>query len=330
MNLGYRIGSLFSGIGGLDMGLEAAGLGRVVWHAEKSSFCRQVLARRWPEALTFEDVNHVVAVAPPVDILCGGFPCQDISTANQKGAGIHGSRSGLFFVFADAIRDLRPRYVVMENVSNLRNRGLDVVLGTLAEIGYDAEWATFPASAVGARHKRDRVFIVAYAYSKRERESRYALPAFSDRRTTRNHTPERGTPCRDRRGLRDAVSPRSQIGQGVFSHLESQLATVKRAGLRVGGRFERAFIPESVMGRASNGIPARLDRDTKRRLRTLTEPWERGIPRLKGAHPYRQERLTALGNAVVPAAGEVVGRCVVLFELRRRLDAVRLANGCYP
>jgi site-specific DNA-cytosine methylase len=99
---------------------------------------------------------------PYVDVLCGGFPCQDISLAGA-GAGIdEGTRSGLWYEFARLIRDIRPRYVVVENVSALLARGLDIVLGDLAACGYDAEWDCIPASAVGAPHRRDRVWIVAY------------------------------------------------------------------------------------------------------------------------------------------------------------------------
>src|SRR5208282_3242190 len=95
-------------------------------------------------------------------ILCGGFPCQDISNAGKR-AGIDGERSGLWSEFARLIGELRPRYAIMENVAALLGRGLERVLGDLASIGYDAEWHCIPASAVGAPHRRDRVWIVAYA-----------------------------------------------------------------------------------------------------------------------------------------------------------------------
>lgn len=159
------IGSLFSGVGGLELGLERAGLGPVLWQAEADSFCRGVLAEHWPDAERFIDVRHVKAGRVRVpDIVCGGFPCQDISLAGT-GAGLQGKRSGLWGEFARVISELRPRFVVVENVSALRRRGLGEVLGHLASCGYDATWDCIPASAVGAPHRRDRLFVVAWLVS---------------------------------------------------------------------------------------------------------------------------------------------------------------------
>lgn len=136
---------------------------RVVWQVEKDEYCRRVLAKHWPEVERFEDVKDVGAHnLKPVDLICGGFPCQDISYAG-KGAGLSGERSGLWYEFARIVREMEPRIVVVENVAALLTRGLDQVLGTLASIGYDAEWDCVSASDVGAPHQRERVFIVAHA-----------------------------------------------------------------------------------------------------------------------------------------------------------------------
>lgn len=129
---------------------------------EQNEYCRRVLAKHWPGALRFEDVRDVGAHnLPRVDVVCGGFPCQDISNAGKR-AGIEGERSGLWSEYARIIRELRPQYVVVENVAALRIRGLDVVLGDLANLGYDAEWSVLSACAVGAPHTRERLFILAY------------------------------------------------------------------------------------------------------------------------------------------------------------------------
>lgn len=158
----FSIGSLFSGIGGLELGLEWAGVGHTVWQVEREPFCRAVLAKHWPDAERFDDVTTVGAHnLAPVEVICGGFPCQDISYAG-RGAGLAGERSGLWYEYARIVRELRPRFVVVENVSALLTRGLDAVLGTLASLGYDAEWSCVRASDVGARHRRERVFIVAW------------------------------------------------------------------------------------------------------------------------------------------------------------------------
>jgi DNA (cytosine-5)-methyltransferase 1 len=157
-------GSLFAGIGGFDLGFERAGM-TCSWQVEINEFCRRVLAKHWPDVRRHDDVKTF----PPtdaeewrVDTICGGFPCQDISLAG-KGAGIaEGTRSGLWSDYVRIVRVLRPRYVVVENVSALLIRGMGRVLGDLAACGYDAEWDCFPAAAFGAPHRRDRVFLVAY------------------------------------------------------------------------------------------------------------------------------------------------------------------------
>lgn len=161
--MSLTIGSLFSGIGGLELGLERAGLGPVVWQVEKDPYCRAVLAKHWPVATRYEDVKDVGrANLAPVDVICGGFPCQDISGAGRRAGVVPGTRSGLWFEYARIVGELRPRYIVVENVSALLVRGIDVVLGCLAELGYDAEWSSLTACAVGAPHARERVFLVAY------------------------------------------------------------------------------------------------------------------------------------------------------------------------
>lgn len=145
------------------MGLERAGM-VCKWQVEIDGFCTRVLEKHWPDVTRWDDV----ATFPPdnstdwnVDVIAGGFPCQDISSGGQK-AGINGERSGLWFEFARIIRAIRPDIVVVENVGDLAVRGLGCVLGELATCGLDAEWQVLPASAFGAPHQRERLFIVAY------------------------------------------------------------------------------------------------------------------------------------------------------------------------
>jgi len=154
-------GSLFSGIGGIDLGFEWAGID-TLWQVEIDPYCRNLLEMRFPNAARYEDVNKVGSHnLQPVDIISGGFPCQDISYAG-KGAGIDGSRSGLWSQLHRVIGELRPRFALIENVPALLKRGLDRVLSDLADIGYDAEWQVISAKDVGAPHLRKRVWIVAY------------------------------------------------------------------------------------------------------------------------------------------------------------------------
>ncbi len=155
-----RVGSLFSGIGGFDLAAEWIGWS-TAWFSEIDPFACAVLAHHWPDVPNLGDITAVdFTTVEPIDVLVGGFPCQDISNAGKR-EGITGARSSLWKEYARAIRELRPRYVVVENVAALKSRGLDVVLGDLADLGYDAEWCVFGADDVGAPHQRHRIWIVA-------------------------------------------------------------------------------------------------------------------------------------------------------------------------
>jgi len=162
----YRVLSLFAGIGGFDLGLERTGGFKTVAFCEIDPFCRRVLAKHWPEVPCYDDVRRLSAETlrhdgNEPDCIVGGFPCQDISLAGS-GEGLGGERSGLWAEFARLIGEIRPKLVIVENVAALLSRGLGDVLGDLASLGYDAEWHCIPASYVGARQLRDRVWIVAY------------------------------------------------------------------------------------------------------------------------------------------------------------------------
>lgn len=164
MSGGLTVGSLFAGVGGLELGLEWAfdGQARTVWQVEQNPYALSILARHWPDAARHPDVRAVGRHnLGAVDILCGGFPCQDISVAGN-GAGLAGERSGLWFEYARLVRELGPRVVIVENVAALVGRGLDVVLGELAAGGYDALWLPLRAADVGAPHRRERLFVVAW------------------------------------------------------------------------------------------------------------------------------------------------------------------------
>ena len=158
------IGSLFSGIGGLELGLER-GLrnAKVAWQVEISSFCLQVLEKHWPHVQRFQDVRSVgKANLPPVDILCGGFPCQDVSAAGKR-AGLSGAKSGLWFEYWRIVDELRPRFVVVENVTSGKKLWLPTVKEDLRSLGYGARAFALSASEVGAPHQRKRIFVVADA-----------------------------------------------------------------------------------------------------------------------------------------------------------------------
>jgi DNA (cytosine-5)-methyltransferase 1 len=235
------VGSLFAGIGGFDLGFERAGYD-IRWQVEINAYCRAVLRKHWPDARRYGDVRRVGAHnLEAVDVICGGFPCQDISVAGA-GAGLEGARSGLWSEYRRVIRELRPRYVVVENVSALLGRGLGTVLGDLAACGYDAEWDCIPASAVGAPHRRDRVWIVAYANG----------PGLQGRHSAI---------------LRERASERAIGPSGAFvadaDHKSKSRGTFDdgaRIGLQAFTRAHEWWRTEPDVGRVAHGVPARVDR----------------------------------------------------------------------
>jgi len=157
------IGSLFSGIGGLELGLEWAGLGPVIWQVECDKYALKVLEKHWPEVERFTDVKEAGKHnLKQVDLICGGFPCQDLSVAGKRAGLENGKQSSLWFEMHRIIGELRPRYALIENVPGIYVSGLNRVLSDLAKIGYNAEWTHLSAKEVGAPHLRNRVFIIAY------------------------------------------------------------------------------------------------------------------------------------------------------------------------
>lgn len=160
-----RLLDLFSGIGGFSLGLERAGFETAAF-CEIDPFCRRVLARHWPKVHQYDDVQaltaeRLAADGLAVDVICGGFPCQDLSNGGRR-AGLSGKRSGLWREFARLIEEVRPQAVIIENVTALRRRGLDQVLRFFAEIRYDAEWHCVPGAAIGSPDIRDRLWVIAY------------------------------------------------------------------------------------------------------------------------------------------------------------------------
>jgi DNA (cytosine-5)-methyltransferase 1 len=235
-----NVGSLFSGIGGIELGFEKAGF-TTSWFVENNLFCQAVLRKRFPQAIIYGEIEDLdFETVPGVNILSFGFPCQDISVAG-KGVGITGSRSSLWKYGCEAIRILRPRFALIENVSALINRGLYVVLSDLAKIGYDAEWHCISASAVGASHQRDRIFIIAYPNQRQRKDE----------------------PIQTGRNFAEAPAIDSNTDSERLSKQFQQEEEQSRV------RFDRALMSssfckidtsEAFILRGNDGIPNRLDR----------------------------------------------------------------------
>lgn len=163
------VGSLFSGVGGIELGLERCGVGPVLWQCEREPFARAVLADRWPGIPIYRDVRDIDARAARPDLITGGFPCQDVSVAGA-GAGLEGERSGLWWQFRRVVRTLRPPLVFVENVYRGWQRWLPVVRRSLWRCGYTCLPLRVSAADVGAPHERARIFVLAYAHGGQLRE----------------------------------------------------------------------------------------------------------------------------------------------------------------
>jgi DNA (cytosine-5)-methyltransferase 1 len=249
----------------------------VRWQVEIDPWARQVLAKHWPNVERHDDIKTWPKPdTERVDCICGGFPCQDISTAG-KGAGLAGARSGLFFEAMRVVRDLEPRYVLLENVAALLVRGMDAVLGELAQVGMDAVWHCVTASSVGAPHRRDRVFIIGYRPD--------------DVADTEGHRGQESGDVDSETGKGNA--PRESDGSSEnVANAERGPGPCGRPAGRMGGPGEPVpghrvgpWAPEPAVGRVANGVPRRVD------------------------------RLRGLGNAVVPQVAEFVGR--LLLDIHR-------------
>jgi DNA (cytosine-5)-methyltransferase 1 len=231
---------LFSGIGGFSLGLERAGM-RTVAFCEIEPYPRAVLKKHWPQIPCYDDVrslsaDRLRADGIAVDVICGGFPCQDISVAGKQ-AGIEGERSGLWSEYARIIGEVRPRYVIVENVAALAFRGLDRVLGDLAALGYDAEWHCIPASAVGARHRRDRLWIIARQHSERSTQ----------------RIASGGSALADsERGRLSARHVRYDEGHPIFF--------TEGSGSRGWDQIGETWRTEPDVGRVAYGVPAAMER----------------------------------------------------------------------
>lgn len=305
--MSFTIGSLFSGIGGLELGLELAGVGHTVWQVECDPFCRQVLAKHWPKTERFDDVRNVGKHnLKYVDVICGGFPCQDISFAG-KGAGLAGERSGLWSEYLRIVGEIRPRFVVVENVAALRQRGLDVVLGNLAEAGYDAIWFPLRASDVGAPHRRERLFILAYTSKFRDDAGNSPEDVRSVERSGMQKS-EGGGAAKGNVADSDGRRRETQPTQRTTTTREGE-STTNTGRCRVGFSSDERQQPEPFLGGTTDGLPRWLDLWPSRPSEDQKN-WE--TPRIvEGKIDNKTHRLKALGNAVVPQVGFVVGKALL-------------------
>jgi DNA (cytosine-5)-methyltransferase 1 len=310
--IGVKVLDLFSGIGGFSLGLERAGFETVAF-CEPDRYCRMVLAKHWPGVWQYERVETLSAarlaadrIAAP-DLICGGFPCQDVSVAGI-GEGLAGERSGLWREFARLIDECRPAWCIIENVSALRGRGLDIVLSDLAALGFDAQWHCIPASHVGAPHRRDRIWIIANTDRHRVRiDKQRSSPGRLDVSHGRNAIASDDGATRP---LADADGERC-AGRGLAQHLviarslRDLIDRCREGGWRDGPALADADGGGLEVGPAENSPRAHG-------LELGRSPGvEPDVGRVADGIPARVDRLKALGNSLVPLIPELIGRAIL-------------------
>ena len=284
----HQVLDLFAGIGGFTVGLDKLPNFRTIAFCEQDKECQEVLKKNWPDVPIYSDIKELTyeqlktdGIKP--DVITGGFPCQDISVAG-RGEGLKGERSGLWFEYARLIGEVGPRWVIIENVSILRSRGLVTILQNLSEIGYDAEWHCITASYVGAPHQRDRIWVLAYPNGNDRR--RGSSPKSQERESwMESGSSHTGQPIgKTTENVADPMCVRSQ-GQGQSGITSSPTQIVKRKTVGpVDGCFKKIWSIEPNVGRVAYGVQ------------------------------NRSHRLKQLGNAVVPQIPQFLGEQINRIE----------------
>ncbi len=299
-----NVGSLFSGIGGIEIGFEKEGF-TTKWFVENNLYCQAILKKRFPEAQIYGDITTLdFTSVPPIDILTGGFPCQDISNAGKR-IGITGSRSSLWKYYVKAISTLQPKFALIENVAALLNRGLSTILCDLAKVGYDAEWHIISASSIGAPHRRERVFIVAYSNSIGLLHGE--LEEFS---TEGGKSPLVGVKCCS---SKISDSSRERLEGNVWSRLQESKG--KRIFEWSGENVENSLSNETQQRYRQEDITREegTEHSDKSFSASQRNGWWATEPLLgRVAHGIsnRVDRIKCLGNAVVPACAQVFAKAI--------------------
>jgi len=292
--MSLKIIDTFSGIGGFSYAAEKlVGGFQTIQFVECEPYCQKILKKHWPNVPIHDDIKSYNPEPYSADVVCGGFPCTDISTAG-KGLGItEETRSGLFYELMRVIRLVRPRYIVLENVAAILNNGLGIVLGELAKAGFDCEWACIPASALGACHQRDRWWLVAYPndYGSSPSEKSRGIKKTNGRTEKRQNEAckfEGSSQSRNSEVVQlDVAYPYSERLQGLRGEYELQESSRERAftwrnsGITLNPNWKR-YKSKPTLCRGDDGLSNRV------------------------------HRLKALGNSIVPQ--------VAAIPLQRVLD----------
>lgn len=292
----YKVSSFFAGIGGFDLGLERSGM-NVVFQCEINKFCQSVLNKNWPNIPLYTDITNLKAnEIPDSNVWCGGFPCQDVSSANQgKRKGLEGARSGLFYTYAKLIEERKPEWLIIENVPGLLNshNGQDfrIVIDTLVELGYGISWRVLDAKYFGTPQRRRRVYIIG---------------SFGDMRSSRVLFEQGTTRIVDKQGQGERTNPARAI---VTSVSKSDCYSIQHASI---GR--KATAGPQAKGFRNDGETYTLDsRGSSDAVCTPHAPF-----RIRDSSRFSKEldsnRFRAIGNAVAVPIVEWIGKRIILVD----------------
>lgn len=287
-----RIGSLFAGIGGFELGIERAiPNAHTVWQVEQNTYCQSILRKHWPHAKIYDDVRTVGAHdLQPVDMIIGGYPCQSTSIAGNKRGLEDENKSGLWWHMHRIIGELNPRIVIIENVANAITVGGPEVVGSLATLGYNCEWQIISAAQCGAPHMRKRWFCVAYT-NPMPNGPRPVTNPHGNRHTTPD-TIQTGRAAVNAHDIKGDATNANGIGlqkNGIGIRLQPQYANT------IGTNTTKTYWqqtppPQPTICAMDDGIPGKLDRATRE---------------------LHKQQLKALGNAIVPQCSEWIGQRVL-------------------
>lgn len=327
-----RVLDMFSGIGGFSLGLEKTGSFETVAFVENNEFCQRVLAKHWPDVPNLDDVTTAVFKEGMADVVVGGFPCQDISLAGAR-AGLSGERSGLYRKLVRAIRVVRPKYAILENVAALLSDGMGTVLGDVAESGFDLEWDCVPACALGAPHERDRVYIVAHANRERRgetgelrhRQVEVPSPGTEERAAAGDAADVAGQQVgpagqsRINRSMEDdrISSDATSIGRGqgrTWRPPDSFKRLRERARWHLADPYSSRLAFRDGLGRDAFEKRKAAQRDADENEWQSIWPDEPALSGVDDVIPDWMERVKATGNTIIPTIPELIGQTIIEAE----------------
>lgn len=323
-----KILDLFSGIGGFSLGLEKAGF-------ETAAFCefdehaRKVLKKHWPTVPIFNDVNTLTGLeveftVGKIDVICGGFPCQDISLAGKQ-RGLtdeegNATRSGLWFEYKRLIEELRPSYVIIENVAALRSNGLVTVLQHLWSLGYDAEWHIISARSIGSCHLRERIWIIAYPNGGfLQKQSLGQLGSESPAEFRDNgaeweshssYTMRKGLEGSNVTGGGGGANRKKKFTELGTSGFGRKVDSPNADDIRLGKPFATTEEKSEWWSKATSS-----QRDWWKTESAICRMDDAISDGLHESERFRKQRIKQLGNSIVPGIAEIIGNAIIEYEI---------------